>query len=54
MTILTVVIGPDSLTAKSWTVNKSCLRPSTQQVIEENVASATSKVGIEKGRRTCT
>ena len=40
------VICPNSLTGRPWTVDKSCLRTSTQQVIKKDGASATAKVSI--------
>ena len=42
----TEVICPNSLTGKPWTVNKSCLSPSTQQVIQKDGASTTAEVSI--------
>jgi len=53
MTIWTEVIGPYSLTGKPRAVNNSCLRPSTEQVIQEDWTSAMAKEGIVKWCRTC-
>ena len=53
MAIRTVVKGPNSLTCVSWTVDESCLSSSTQKVIQEDGASATSKVGIGVCYCTC-
>ena len=49
----TEVISPNSLTGKPWTVDKSCLSPSTQQVIKKDGASATAKVSIGVCYCTC-
>ena len=49
----TEVISPNSLTGRPWTVNKSCLPPSTQQVIQKDGASAAAKVSIGVCYCTC-
>ena len=54
MTIRTEIKSPNSQTDASWTVNKSCLRPSTQKVIQKDGASSMAKVCIEECYRTCT
>ena len=44
----TEIICSNSLTSRPWTVNKSCLSSSTQQIIQKDGASAMAKVGIAK------
>ena len=53
MTFWTEIISPNSQTDASWTVNKPCLRPSTQKIIQKDGASSTTKVSIKEWHRTC-
>ena len=53
MAIWTEVISPNSLTGRPWTVNESCFSSGTQQVIQKDGASATTKVGIGVCYCTC-
>ena len=54
MTIWTEIISSNSQTDASWTINESCLGPSTQKIIQKDGTSSMAKVRIEEWYRTCT